>query len=99
MQFTSPLSLLWLLTLPVVFFLGKPARGVNRRRESLSLALRLLICLALILALSGLEVRDVGQGNSLAVVFLLDVSDSMPETAVQTALDYIQLALSAIGPD
>ena len=99
MQFTSPLSLLWLLTLPVVFFLGKPARGVNRRRESLSLALRLLICLALILALSGLEVRDVGQGNSLAVVFLLDVSDSMPETAVQTAFDYIQRAVAAMGPD
>jgi len=58
---------------------------------------RLLLMLCIILALSGLQIRR--QADNLAVVFLLDVSDSMPEIAQAAALDYVRQALPAMGPD
>src|SRR6266508_7007 len=97
MRFTSPLFLLLLLLLPVIAWMGWPATGPARRREFISLGLRLVIILCLILSLSGLEI--VRSGNELAVVFLVDVSDSMPPQAVAAEVDYLRLALNAMGPD
>ena len=97
MRLAQPLALLLLLLLPVAAALGWPARGYGRRREIASLILRLLLLLCLILALAGLHIRR--QADNLAVVFLLDVSDSMPETAQAAALDYVAQALPAMGPD
>lgn len=97
MRFTSPLALLLILLLPAVAALGWPGRGHGRRREIISLVLRLTLMLGLILSLAGLELRL--PTDRLAVVFLLDVSDSMPETAQNLAADYIRRALSAIQPE
>jgi Mg-chelatase subunit ChlD len=77
--------------------MGWPARGAARRREVISLALRLTIILCLILSLAGLEI--VQRGDNLAVVFLMDVSDSMPQEAIGAEVEYVRLALRAMKPD
>src|SRR5574342_613345 len=97
MRFTSPLFLLLLLLVPVAVWMGAPGKGPARRRELLSLLLRLIILLCLILSLAGLEI--VQRGDNLAVVFLLDVSDSMPSAAIQAEVGYVQNALEAMSSD
>ena len=97
MRFTSPLFLLLLLLVPLVIYIGAPSKSASRRRELTSLILRLIIILCLIFAIAGLEI--VQSGNNLAVVFLADVSDSMPQQAVDSEVNYIREALKSIGAD
>jgi von Willebrand factor type A domain len=97
MRFTSPLFLLLLLLVPITVWMGKPSKGTAWRREMLSLILRLVIMVSLIFALAGLEI--VQRGNNLAVVFLVDVSDSMPPQAVAAEASYIKVALKAMSAD
>jgi len=97
MRFTSPLFLLLLLFVPVIAWMGWPVAGSDRKREVASLLLRLAIVSCLIFALAGLNI--VRSGNELAVVFLVDVSDSMPPAAVAAEMDYLQNALEEMGPD
>ncbi|MBV6402064.1 MAG: hypothetical protein CNIPEHKO_02368 [Anaerolineales bacterium] len=97
MRFTSPLFLLLLLLVPLAVWMGKPARGPGRTREIVSLILRVVIILCLIFSLAGLEV--VQRGDALAVVFLVDVSDSMPPQAITAEVGYVQDALKAMSPD
>jgi Mg-chelatase subunit ChlD len=97
MRFTSPLFLLLLLLLPVITWMGWPSKGPARRREFASLGLRIVIILCLILSLAGMEI--VRSGEELAVVFLVDVSDSMAPQAVAAEMDYLRSALDAMGPD
>ncbi|MCA9971832.1 MAG: VWA domain-containing protein, partial [Anaerolineales bacterium] len=91
MRFTTPLALLLLLTLPYVFWLGRP-RLPRRWRAWTSLALRALLLLLLTLSLAGTQV--VRAADELAVVFLVDASDSIgpaqaaeAETFVRTAIE------------
>ena len=97
MRFTSPLFLLLLLLLPLAAWMGKPAKGPGRTREIVSLILRVIIMLCLIFSLAGLEI--VQRANNLAVVFLVDVSDSMPPEAIAAEVGYVQDALEAMSPD
>src|SRR6266542_793679 len=97
MRFTQPLFLLLLLLVPLVVYIGAPSKGASRRRETFSLALRLIIILCLILAIAGLEI--VQSGNNLAVVFLVDVSDSMPQQAVDSEVEYVRQALKSMSAD
>ncbi len=97
MRFSAPLALLLLLVLPLVAWLGWPGRGPARRRELLALVLRLILCLSLILALAGLEL--VSPVDDLAVVFLLDASDSLPPAGREAGLAYIRQALQHMGPN
>src|SRR5512138_256451 len=97
MRFTSPLFLILLLLVPLAVWMGLPARGAARRRETISLILRLTILLCLILSLAGLEI--VQRSDNLAVVFLMDVSDSMPREAVAAEVGYVRSALQAMQPD
>jgi len=96
-RFTTPLALLLLLTLPLFAALGWPSRGYGRKREAASLAIRLIIVLCLILALAGLEL--LRGADELAVVFLVDASDSMPAQAKAASFAYIEDALAEMGPD
>ena len=75
MSFASPWLLLLALSLPVIVWLGWPARGSSRGRETVSLVLRLLLAALLVLGLAGLELRR--PADTLSVVFLVDASDSM----------------------
>ena len=97
MTFTSPLFLLLLLLLPVLARVGWPAAGPSRLRESVALLLRLSIVASLVLALAGTEIAQAG--HDLAVVFLVDVSDSMPKQAVAAETSYVRSAIQAAGPD
>ena len=97
MRFTQPFFLFLFLLLPVLVWLGRPSRGPSRRREWISLALRLIIVLCLILSLAGLEIAR--PADEVAVVFLVDASDSMPDQAKGLALTYVQDALQAMKPD
>ncbi len=100
MRFTSPLFLPLLILISLSIYiagLGKNFRDASRRRDVFSLVLRSLIILCLVLALAGLEI--VQSGERLAVVFLMDVSDSMPQGAVQSEINFIRKALQSIGAD
>ncbi len=101
MRFTSPFYLFLLILLPLTFYLGwngrTSFRDPARRREVVSLFLRSLIILCLVLAVAGLEI--VRSGDHLAVVFLADVSDSMPDAAIQNEIAYMREALKSIGAD
>src|SRR5262245_49967956 len=97
MRFTSPLFLLLLLLVPVMVWMAAPTKGPARRRELLSLSLRLVISLCLIFSLAGLEI--VQRGDNLAVVFLVDVSDSMPNEAISAEVGYVRTALEAMSSD
>src|SRR5690242_19894178 len=97
MRFTAPLYLFLLLLVPLTAWMGWPAKGPARRRESVSLALRILILLSLILSMAGLEI--VRSGNELAVVFLMDVSDSMPQDAIDAETIFVQNAVESMGAD
>lgn len=99
MSFTSPLALLLLVLLPLFIWAAGVARDnlLRHKREFISLVLRLVIVLCLVLALAGLEITR--GGNELAVVFLVDVSDSMSDEAVAAELDYARQSLAAMGPD
>lgn len=97
MRFTHPVALILLLLLPLVAFLGWSARGSGRKRELAALSLRLVIVLALVLALAGFEA--VRPADQLSVVYLLDASASMPPQARSAAEDWIRQSLTAMGPD
>jgi hypothetical protein len=82
MHFSTPLALLLLVSLPALIYLGWPRRGLNQRREAASLIVRCLLVLCVVLSLGGLELSSgSGKGSALGVVFLVDRSDSIPESA------------------
>ncbi len=97
MTFTTPLLLLLFLLLPLILWLGWPSRAVSRSREIASLVLRLIIFSSLVFSLAGLEI--VRSANNLSVVFLVDVSDSMPEGAKGGAVAWVQRSIQTMGPD
>jgi len=97
MRFISPLALLLLLLIPAFAVLGWPARGFGRLREIFSLSIRLVIVLCLVLSLAGLEM--VRAADELAVVFLIDASDSLPLASQNQAVDYVQQAMSEMKSD
>lgn len=97
MTFTTPLLLLLFLLTPLILWLGWPSRAHSRRREIISLVVRLIIFSALVLSLAGLEA--VRAADNLAVVFLVDSSDSMPEQGKALALQWVRQAMEKMGPD
>ncbi len=97
MTFTAPLALLLLFTLPVVWFWGRPRIAYRRGRDLASLILRTLILLCLILALAGVQV--IRPADKLAVVFLVDQSDSMGGEARAAQFAYIDEALAGMQPE
>jgi len=85
MHFTTPILLLLLIFLPIIIMIGRPVRGPARKRETIALVLRVIIALCVILALAGVEIARAS--DQLAVVFLIDDSDSMSSEAKGLALD------------
>ncbi len=97
MAFTQPILLLFLIALPYFVYLGWSAGRYGRGRVWAALVLRCLIVLLVILSLAGAQ--SVHGGDELAVVFLVDVSDSVPEAERGRALVFVEEALAAMGPD
>ena len=97
MSFTNPWALLLLLALPLILGIAWPRRHPLRRmREIVSLIIRSLMIILIVLALAGAQHLQTSQ--SLAAVFLLDVSDSIGETGREAGLTYIRQALAGMGP-
>ena len=95
-QFTKPLYLL--LLIPLVYYTYRLSKrslaDLSRFRSYLALGLRAAILVMLVFALGGARmVRDVSQQ---CVVFVLDVSDSIPEAKRRAALDYVNAALKTM---
>jgi len=90
MSFTQPLALLLLLTLAYFLWLAWP-RGRLTWRDRVSLALRALLVALLVFGLAGAQ--TVHGGDELAVVFLVDVSDSVGPAGKATELDFVRRAL------
>ena len=97
MTFTYPYALLGLLLIPYFVWLGRPRGAWAQRRAFIAMMLRGLIVLLLVLALAGFQI--VRKADKLAVVFLIDDSDSMPDSAVESARQYAADAMSHMGPN
>jgi uncharacterized membrane protein len=97
MTFTTPLALLLFLLLIPVITLGLPRVKFRRGRDLASLLLRLVILSLLIFALAGVNL--VRGADKLAVVYLVDVSDSVGQQAQEAELAYIRDSLEAMRPD
>ncbi|NDJ54221.1 MAG: VWA domain-containing protein, partial [Chloroflexi bacterium] len=97
MSFSTPIALLLLLTLPYFLWLGRPQGNWARGRRITALVLRALIVILLSLALAGLQV--VSAADRLAVVFLIDASDSMPPETVDEARVYVESVIQDMRPD
>ena len=97
MTFTAPIALLLLLVLIPVVWIGLPRLAYRRGRDLTSLMLRIIILTLVVLALAGVQtVRAVDQ---LAVVFVVDASDSVGSSARDAQIAYIENALAAMRPE
>jgi hypothetical protein len=98
-SFDQPAFLLALLLLPLfaaVALRGSVA-GLDPARKYLSLALRLVIVTAIVLALAGMNwVRRSGANCTL---FIIDASYSMPRRDRQRALDVVNEATKGMRPE
>ena len=98
MSFTTPAALLLLLLLPLVaWFVRSRPPGGRPLSGRVGLALRLLILTLLILSLAG--ARLVRAVDDLAVVFLVDVSDSMGTENTAAAEQFVRDAVAQMGPN
>ena len=98
MQLTAPpVALILLLILPLIWFIGFPRHAFRRRRDISSLLLRTIIVILLVLALAGLQ--SVQAVDRLAVIFLVDASDSMGGDSEDRQLEFIRAAIAAKQPD
>lgn len=90
MNFTTPWALLALATLPYFVWLARGGRG------RVSLGVRLTLAGLIILALAGAQ--WVRTADELAVVFLVDASDSISPQQAAEAEALVQQALAAMTP-
>ena len=97
MTFSTPLALVLLLAIPVVLYIGWPRYAYRRRRDTFSLILRVVIVTCLALALAGAQVSRAA--DKLAVIFLVDASDSIGADMREDQVTYIREALNRMGPD
>ena len=88
-QFTQPYYLLLLVPTVawLVWFTWKSDVQVSRWRRWLALALRLVVLLAVLFALAGLQFLRPVEGMN--VFFLLDRSDSIPSGQQEAAREYV----------
>ncbi|MBN1681912.1 MAG: VWA domain-containing protein [Anaerolineae bacterium] len=94
MSFTNPNALWLLLLLPVFIAVGWPRLAYRRRRDIASLLIRLLLVSIVILGLAGIQIQRTA--DKLAVVFLIDVSDSIAPAVQSAALDYVRTSVDAM---
>ena len=97
MMLATPLALWLLLLLPPLVWLGWPRQRFRRARDTASTILRVLILLCIVLALSGVQLSQ--SADRLAVVFLVDVSDSLGPELQEAQLAWVEQAMEAMGPD
>ena len=96
-QISNPLFFFLLGIIPILLIINRYTRvEAAQWRKIGTLLLRLGAVLCLILALVGLQQKD--QEDILSVVFLLDVSDSVPTAQQKAGIEQINTALDALKP-
>ena len=96
-QISNPLFFSFLGIIPILLIINRYTRvEAARWRKIVTLLLRLGAVLCLILALVGLQQKD--QEDILSVVFLLDVSDSVPMIQQKAGIEQINTALDVLKP-
>ena len=94
-QITHPLILLALTVIPVLLIIHRTTKvEAARWRRWTTLVLRVATLSCLIFALAGLYRKH--REDVLAVVFLLDVSDSIPMSQQQTAMARMDAAVAQL---
>lgn len=88
-HFANPKALVLLLLVALVFFWARRSlSGLGRARGSLALALRALIVTLAVLALAQAQWSFVQ--DEMSVIYVLDQSRSIPDSAQKEVLDYIR---------
>ena len=96
-DFRAPLFLILLAAIPVLIFVQRRAHlGVAKWRKSVTFFLRGTALLCAILALA--DLHRTHKEQRLAVVFLLDTSESIPLTQHEKALTQINAAVAKLKP-
>ncbi|MFH1676179.1 MAG: VWA domain-containing protein, partial [bacterium] len=91
MNFGTPQALWFFLIIPYFVFLHtRSFSDMARTRSAISLALRILLLSAIILALA--DMRLTRYSDKLSVFFLIDKSRSMGEGSDEAITDYVQSA-------
>jgi len=88
LRFTEPWALVLLVLIPWSVWAGMQIRSLSRGRKWTAIVLRVAILLALIAALAGAELVKIN--DRLAVFFLLDRSNSIPEEQRLEAEDTVK---------
>ncbi len=95
-HFTQPLGLILLLVLPLTIWAARGSlAALPRARRRWSLGFRVALLTLLVLAVSGMQ--WVQAADNLAVVFLLDRSDSVPAVQQSAGVDFVRSALGTMG--
>ncbi|MDB6154900.1 MAG: von Willebrand factor type domain protein [Chthoniobacteraceae bacterium] len=93
-ELTYPLSLWFLLVIPLLFLAMRGSLAeLSRTQRAVCLALRAFLLLLLIFALA--EVRILRPSNDLAILFAIDQSASLSPQASQQARDFTIASLAA----
>ena len=96
-DFRAPLFLILLAAIPVLIFVQRQAhRGTAKWRKSAIFFLRGTALLCAILALA--DLHRTHNEQRLAVVFLIDTSESIPSTQHEKALREINAAVARLKP-
>ena len=96
-DFRAPLFLILLAAIPVLIFVQRRVHlGAAKWRKSVIFLLRGTALLCAILALA--DLHRTHEKQQLAVVFLIDTSDSIPFTQHEEALKQINTAVEKLKP-
>ncbi len=92
LEITNPIALALLAFVIFIFYLTRNTRSMaSPTRRKLSLLIRALVFLLVATSLIGLGMIDYEE--SLSVMFLIDVSDSLPRESVEEAINYVNKAV------
>lgn len=98
MSFTTPLALLLLFAIPYFIWIGKPRKtAVSKKRDWLSVVIRVIILILIVLSLAGAQL--VQDADELAVVFLVDASDSISPEQAEQAEEFVRAAIETMEPN
>ena len=88
LSFEHPGYLWLLLGLPVLWFLGYQSLSVlGKFRRCFALILRTAVWTAIVFAIAGVQM--VWVSDRMTVMYLLDLSESVPQAKRQVMLDYV----------
>ncbi|MFH1745935.1 MAG: VWA domain-containing protein [Planctomycetota bacterium] len=98
MRFESPGYLALLVVLPLLVLISiKSLAGLGNIRRVLAITIRCIVVLCMILALAGAQTTQTN--DELAVIFLLDRSNSIPRAYQQQAFEFIQQSIDGCKLD